>query len=346
MKSTKIFFLLSYSLLSQWVYSQPPSVPDQGLPFYTQGFKLIYGNTSFSVEDAIPYANQLILECRRTDGTGVEILALGDAQTIEDRLFVRCASARNNFWYEKQKFHFQPFLFYPSEVCDLDYKSGVLTFEYDSTGFRVEGCKELDEEYLIDEYYQSTPHFKIAIIGKERKRSRRNRIGYTINDEYTEEYKVPEVASTWDNYFPYAELLDTLYLLDSQAGTMIKFSQDGTHQILPVTNLPFFQDQPNQFVSYQLIADQASRSLFLLASRFSPQGDEDLRGPDNSAQRLYRWHQGAFEPMEYTLPRYASKLMIRYGKGYAIFPIQEDGTSSDMLFETLDRPFLPAEHQN
>lgn len=305
--------------------------------FLLNGYELIYGNSSYDIYDFhVRYTYKILLTCQE-EGLATFLL-LGEDNLELDRLPIKSALASINFWNKEGAYFYNPFFFYKSDLCDLDYKTGVASFKVTNKKFEYLGCERLDKKNIRNELFETTENFKITFLDKEKKK--KHQLGFAVNDKYIERRKSSDLYDYAPSVFPYAEIQDTLFLFDAESSQLYKFPTNMEYQVIQTNAISFEKISSFEtFKSFNLVGDDYQNAIYLLANnRTKIPGKGRKKDKFSENQRLYRLEKGSWELLDFTFPSLIHNLQIVNGSLYVIYEITDDfGVTTKMLYKSTFR---------
>ena len=347
----KYFFLcLIYFIIVSKVIGQNNDTIESN-PFELNNFNLIYGNAGFDIYDFEIINKYKVLLLTKRDGA--LFVLLDNYNLIIDTLFLKSAPANIKFWCNNDIFYYQSIFFYKSNFCDLDYKPGIASFYVDNDKLIFKGCYSIDDSYIRDELFLTTKNFKITLLEREKKVKKKESkeninteseidyIGFAINDKYIVKRKNPKFKSIFNTFFPFVENCNKLYVFDIIENVLYKFNNENIYKIDTLKNTVQFRDTLDNFVSYELLSDEGTKEIYLLAtqkSKLTRKGRENQQFEIN--QHLYKLIEDKWVKINYEIPLFAYKMRIHYKKIYATFSLcDEVGIERKTLYESKSHVF-------
>lgn len=303
--------------------------------FDVDGFELVYGNSSFDIIDYhVRYTYKVLLVRKET----ATFLLLNGDNLVTDELSIRSPAIEANLWNRGKTYFYNPILFYKSDLCDLDYKSGIASFRVVQDHFEYLDCKVLDKDYIGKEWFEATGDFKITFLDKEKRN--KTQIGFAVNDKYIERRKATDIDGFGPSLFPYTQLGDSLVLFDIETHLMYKFGKDIEYKVVQMNPIQFKPNSNHEtFELYQMLSDDITGDLYLLTNqrtKIPSKGRKKVRFIED--QSLYRFEGNEWVNLNIEIPLHAYTAQIEHGWIYAVFELTDEfNNTNKMLYKSIQR---------
>ena len=302
------------------------------------GYRLVYGNVGYHMEDflLLPNSRKLLL----LSSAGQAVFMLLDEQHLPlDTLEFASAPANIQFWMDSDStFSYNSIFFYKSKHCAIDYKSGVAEFFIGPNTLNFKRCYPIDRRHSVHRTFAQVRNFKVSTFTLPAKKRKRNgTIGVEVNGSAIIRHELPQADSLYaEALLPFAELNGALYVYDALSQTLHR-CQGVEHTYRSVhLNADLHSDTVSAH-SYRLLPDEQAGRLYLLESH-RVGGERRRRGRLQAAvqQRLYSLDTSGmvWQLVELPLPHPASQMRIGNGGVYVIFERpMGNGRSERLLYE-------------
>ena len=329
------FFIISLNVKGQY-YDSINSIN----PFKVKDFDLVYGNSQFDIYDFKVANNYKVLLISKT---GEALFILLDKSNLPlDTLSIESAQANIKFWNDNHTFYYSSMFFYKSDLCNLNYKSGVASFTIVDNKLVFQECSILDENYIKDELYQSTNNFKVTLLEKDKKKNEElKKIGFAVNDRLIVKRDPISQISLTTTYFPFCEANGQLFVFDIVKGVLYSFDLDGSYTTANISGYMLLDNSPGVNYSYELLCDKTFNNLYLIASTsFVIKGRGRGKDKIERNQTLYRMENSKWERVIYNIPLYSHKMYIYNKKIYSVFEMNDPETNENRKMLYLSQDFI------
>ncbi len=318
------------------------SIDSVSNPFELEKFTLVYGNANFDIYDFAIVNKYKVLLLTKSDGA--LFVLLNKNNLVINTLFFKSAPANIKFWYNKNTFFYQSIFFYKSNLCNLDYKPGIASFYINNDSLKFKACFPIEDSYIRKELFQATNNFKVTLLEKEKRKKKKrkeddefgeiNNTGFAVNGNYIVKRKIPNLRSSFQTYFPFAEMNNHLYVFDIFENVLYNFENEEDFFKTNLCNNVQYKDTSNSYVSYELLPDNGTNELYLLTSQrvvAKRKGREKQHFKES--QYLYKLFDNKWKLVDYKIPHFSHKMKVDYKKIYTVFDVKDErGISKKVLY--------------
>ncbi len=333
----KVIFISLITFYSIYSWGQSDSTLSQK-DLHQQGFSLVYGNHDYDIEDFLLFNIHKVILLKKSNGALFHLLNNNNTR-LDSKVF-NSAPSGIKFWKEGKRFFYHSMMFYKSALCNLNFKPGIASFNIEDDKIYFNECIAIKNDQELNFHKTLYRKYKTSILDKSHCKKRRKKksgsscnIKINVNGKEILSRTIPGFQSNINSYLPYIELNNHLYILDALNNQFYIITEEFEVQTLSMKTSPLFNDSLNCVDNYELIADQATNKLYLLASRLYMSDSKRSSSIVKQQQILYQLYQNDWKKLDLKFPALCHKLKIDHTDLYAIFEVlNKHGVARKMLY--------------